>query len=66
MMNLSINILIYPNEQEVFIEEDCFGATDQEMEKYKQVAFAIETVCQPIIGIVGLIANLVALPILCK
>ena len=42
------------------------GASNQEIEQYKRIAFAIETVCQPIIGIAGLIANLVALPILCK
>ena len=42
------------------------GATNEEIEQYKRISFAIETVCQPIIGIAGLIANLVALPILCK
>ena len=62
-----INIIIYPFEEEEHIAPmECFGANNQEMEEYKKIAFAIETVIQTIIGIAGLVTNLIALPILCK
>ena len=65
--NSRINIIIYPFEEEANIASmECFGANNQEMEEYKKIAFAIETVIQTIIGIAGLVTNLIALPILCK
>ena len=65
--NRQINIIIYPSEQEIALPHlECHGATDEELESFKQIAFVIETVFQPIIGVAGLVANLISLPILCK
>ena len=42
----------------------CYGATQEEMEVYEKVAFWIEVVASTILGLLGIVGNLLSLPIL--
>ena len=42
----------------------CSGATDQEMELYYNMAWWLDGVVQVVMGLVGLLGNSVAIPIL--
>lgn len=44
----------------------CYGATDDELETFRSIAFILEAIIQPIIGIAGLLANILAIPLLCR
>ena len=42
----------------------CSGATDQEMELYYKMAWWLDGVVQVVMGLIGLLGNCVAIPIL--
>ena len=48
------------------LEDSCYGATEEEMEIFGKLSFGVDVVLQSIIGIIGIIANVTAIPILCR
>ncbi len=48
------------------LSDGCYGATVEEMEWYAKMSFAIDLVLQTILGSLGLIANMIAIIVLCR
>lgn len=46
--------------------EECYGASNEDLILYNQISYWVELVAQNIIASVGIVTNLIALPILCK
>ena len=44
----------------------CYGATEDEMKLYANLTYWIELVVHTIIGVLGILANIVTIPILCR
>ena len=44
----------------------CYGATTEEMEIFHNVAFYMDVVTQTILASIGIIANLISIPVLCR
>lgn len=67
ILNLTnFNFTFLPIDEEIEKQVECYGATNEELIFFRKIAFILEAVIQPIIGIMGLIANAVAIPILCR
>ena len=47
-------------------DEKCYGASDEEMKMFQKVAFYLDVIVQTSIGSIGIVANCVAIPILCR
>lgn len=54
------------NDSSTEIDEECYGASYDDLKLYNKISFWVELVAQNIIAIIGIVTNIIALPILCK
>ena len=51
----------YPED---FQNVSCTGATNLELKQFEKIAFVLESIIQPIFGIIGFVVNTAAVPLL--
>ena len=54
------------DDKETDVGNGCYGATPEEMAWYAKFSFAIDLVVQTIVGAIGLVANVIAIFVLCR
>lgn len=54
------------NESSEEVDDQCYGASYEDLKLYNKISFWVELVAQNIIAIIGIVTNIIALPILCK
>ena len=47
-------------------ETECYGASDDDLKDHKIITFWVELLVQNIVAGIGIVFNLIAIPILCK
>ena len=58
--------IFFEESSEASVADHCQRPTAEEMALFDEISFGVETVAQSVIGICGLIVNLLVLPTLCR